>query len=96
MASDTAYASFLDQANQNTGSNAIKSGGDSFHLSTNVSKDEPVPQVLKETEEYYTSESDEIFEPVTVRWEGAKEGIWPTESMLLQLLHTSAHAHAHT
>lgn len=82
MASDTAYASFLDKANQDVGPLA-RSGGDSFHLSTNVSKDEPVPPVLKETEEYYTSETDEVFEPVTVRWEGAKEGIWPTESMLL-------------
>ena len=82
MASDLAYASFLERANQDTGSQAVKSGGDSFHVSTNVSKDEPVPQVLKDTEEYYVSETDEVFEPVTVRWEGAREGIWPTESML--------------
>jgi len=70
MSSDDAYSAFLDQANQDTGTSASsgskskKSGGE---LKT---MDAEVPAVLMGVERYYTSDADEKFEVVSLRWGG--------------------------
>ena len=74
MSSDDAYSSFLDKANQDTG--ASKSSTQSKSANTTAVNTE-VPMVLKGVEQYYTSEADEPFEPVSLKWDGRN---MPSES----------------
>lgn len=73
--SDDAYSSFLDQANQDTG--ASKASTKSKPTATK-SVDTEVPLALQRVDQYYTSESDEPFEPVSLKWNGKN---MPSESM---------------
>lgn len=75
MSSDEAYSSFLDQANQDTG--ASKASTQSKTTSTKA-VDTDVPATLQNLEQYYTSEADEPFEPVSLKWSGRA---MPSESM---------------
>ena len=74
MSSDADYASFLDKANQDTGS------ADATHTSSSKksygtqSVNTTVPQGLAQVQEYYTSEADEPFEPVALAYEGESLG----------------------
>ncbi len=74
MSSDDAYSAFLEQANQDTGA-----GNDS--LTSNAintkSVDTDVPVQLQKVEQYYMSEVDEPFDPVSLKWTGAE---LPSES----------------
>lgn len=74
MSSDEAYSAFLEQANQDTGnskdSNIVNS------MSTKSVNTE-VPVQLQNIDQYYTSEVDEPFEPVSLRWDGSE---LPSES----------------
>ena len=67
MSSDDAYSSFLDQANQDTGVSKASSKSESV---TTKAVDTDVPVSLKKVEQYYTSEADEPFEPVSLSWDG--------------------------
>ncbi|KAL8754741.1 MAG: hypothetical protein Q9199_004137 [Rusavskia elegans] len=67
MSSDDAYSSFLDQANQDTG--ASKSSA-AAKTATTKAVDTEVPMELQSVEQYYTSEADEPFEPVSLQWDG--------------------------
>lgn len=69
MASDADYASFLDKANQDTGASATTQSSSSKKFSTK-SVNTTVPVELEEIQEYYTSDADEPFEPVSLEWEG--------------------------
>lgn len=72
MSSDADYAAFLDKANQDTGASAsAQSGGKKKSYGTK-SVDTKVPKVLEGVEEYYTSDSDERFEPVALEFGGGK------------------------
>lgn len=73
--SDDAYSSFLDQANQDTG--ASKTSTKSKTAATKA-VDTDVPATLQKVDQYYTSESDEPFEPVSLKWSGTN---MPSESM---------------
>ena len=73
--SDDAYSSFLDKANQDTG--ASKASTQSKTASTKA-VDTEVPATLQGVEQYYVSEADEPFEPVSVKWGGKN---MPSESM---------------
>ncbi len=73
--SDDTYASFLDQANQDTG--ASKASTKSQSAATKA-VDTDVPVKLQKVDQYYTSESDEPFEPVSLKWSGKN---MPSESM---------------
>ena len=65
MSSDEAYGSFLEQANQDTGAaNASTTSKKTATKSVNTE----VPQVLEKVEQYYTSDADEPFEPVSLKW----------------------------
>lgn len=79
MASDEAYSSFLDQANQDTG--AAKASSTSKSASTKA-VDTDVTAALQEVEQNYVSEADEPFEPVSLKWSGSN---MPSESMLAPL-----------
>ena len=73
--SDDAYSSFLDKASQDTG--ASKASTQSKTASTKA-VDTEVPATLQGVEQYYVSEADEPFEPVSLKWEGRN---MPSESM---------------
>lgn len=80
MSSDEAYGSFLEQANQDTG--ASKESETTNRVRTkNV--DTEVPAQLQNIQEYYTSEIDEPFEPVSFKWNGSE---LPSESENLRSL----------
>ncbi|KAL8985917.1 MAG: hypothetical protein Q9205_000505 [Flavoplaca limonia] len=80
MSSDDAYSSFLDQANQDTG--ASKSSA-SAKTATTKSVDTEVPAGLLSVEQYYTSEADEPFEPVSLQWDGQN---MPSENEFAKLI----------
>ncbi|KAL6717405.1 hypothetical protein ACLMJK_005320 [Lecanora helva] len=69
MSSDEAYSSFLDQANQDTGASKTTAQSKAQSLSTKAVNTE-VPATLQKVEQYYTSEADEPFEPVSLKWNG--------------------------
>lgn len=77
MASDEAYSAFLDQANQDTG--ATKASTKSTSATTKAI-DTDVPVSLQKIEQYYISEADEPFEPVSLKWNGSN---MPSESKLV-------------
>jgi len=70
MSSDADYASFLDKANQDTGSAQQQSGSSKKSYGTK-SVDTAVPQALEKVEEYYVSDADEPFEPVALKYSGS-------------------------
>jgi hypothetical protein len=74
--SDEAYSSFLDQANQDTGASKASTKSKSTAPSTKA-VDTDVPPTLQNVEQYYTSEADEPFEPVSLKWDGKN---MPSES----------------
>ena len=80
MASDDAYAAFLDKANADLDvGRAPQQGAASSHAQTKlVDSSLKLPSSLQSVEEYYVSETDEPFEPVALRWEYAKQGKWPS------------------
>ncbi|KAJ6155391.1 hypothetical protein N7470_005957 [Penicillium chermesinum] len=88
MASDDAYASFLDKANADLDAGrAPQQGASSSHAQTKiVDSSLKLPSSLQSIEEYYVSDTDEPFEPVALRWEGAKQGKWPSADDLSSLI----------
>lgn len=77
MASDEAYSTFLEQANQDRG--ASKSSGKPASASATVVNTD-IPLSLQNLEKYYVSEADEPFEPVSLKWTGSdmpSEGTLP-------------------
>ena len=75
MASDEDYGNFLDKANQGTGSS--KASAQSTSKPSTKSVDTDIPGPLQKIEKYYTSEADEPFEPVSLKWDGKNA---PSES----------------
>lgn len=79
MASDDAYMSFLDKANADVSGDNSQQGGsvktETVHSSLSV------PKVLQSVDVYYVSDTDEPFEPVALKWDGAAKGAWPSAGM---------------
>ncbi len=80
MSSDDAYSNFLDKANQETGASKASTKS---KTATTKAVDAEVPMTLKAVEQYYTSEADEPFEPVSLKWDGKN---MPSESMSSQIV----------
>lgn len=74
MSTDEAYSSFLEQANQDTGVGKTSTQSSS---ATAKAIDTDVPVSLTKVEQYYVSEADEPFEPVSLSWSGSD---MPSES----------------
>ena len=79
--SDDAYSNFLDKANQDTG--ASKATPKESPLKTRA-VDTEIPAVLQNVESYYTSEADEPWEPVSLKFEG--DSLGEGKSILLHTL----------
>lgn len=75
MSSDDAYSSFLDQANQDA---SVSKTATSTETVSTKAVDTEIPVGLQNFDQYYTSESDEPFEPVSLLWNGKN---MPSESI---------------
>ncbi|MCJ1389630.1 hypothetical protein MMC18_002487 [Xylographa bjoerkii] len=80
MSSDEAYSAFLDQANQDTGTSNASTQSSHAQLKAT---DTDIPAALQGIDQTYTSEADEPFEPVSLKWTGRS---MPSESILGILL----------
>jgi len=66
MASDEAFASFLDKANEIPSASASVS----HESATTKNVDANVPASLRSIDKYYISDSDEPFVPLGLKWSG--------------------------
>ncbi|KAI4184363.1 MAG: hypothetical protein L6R41_004781 [Letrouitia leprolyta] len=80
MSSDDAYSSFLDQANQDA---SVSKTATSTETVSTKAVDTEIPVGLQNFDQYYTSESDEPFEPVSLLWNGKN---MPSENELADLI----------
>ncbi len=71
MSSDADYAAFLDKANQDTGSVGQQSTSKKSYGTKSV--DTTVPKGLEKVDAYYTSDTDEPFEPVSLKFDGGSD-----------------------
>lgn len=77
--SDDAYMAFLDKANADVSGQAPQ-GTDTVKTET-VHSSLSVPKPLQSVNTNYVSETDEPFEPVALKWDGAAKGAWPSPGM---------------
>jgi hypothetical protein len=70
MSSDADYTSFLDKANQDTGAKASTKSTSASTSKKAVNTD--IPDKLQKLDSYYTSEADEPFENVSLKWKGGE------------------------
>jgi hypothetical protein len=87
--SDDAYSSFLDKANSDLNAGRSQQGGSTARTET-VHTNVKVPAPLQSVDAYYISDTDEPFEPVAFKWEGASKGKWPSADQLSSLISPSA------
>ena len=73
MSSDSSYANFLDQANQDTGADKAKAQSGKKGGAKLKSVNTEVPAALQKIDAVYVSEADEEFEGVALVWEGEGE-----------------------
>jgi hypothetical protein len=77
MSNDDDYMAFLNKANQDTGAGAATQGKTTFKTKDQGAQvPKPISDVCKNA--VYTSDADEPFEEVSLKWEG-KNGL-PSES----------------
>ncbi|KAE8336421.1 hypothetical protein BDV24DRAFT_141721 [Aspergillus arachidicola] len=89
--SDDAYMNFLNKANADLDAARAQQAQDSPTVRTEtVETGVSVPAPLTSVDAYYTSETDEPFEPVALRWDGASRGIFPDPSHLSNLISPNA------
>jgi len=88
MSSDADYMAFLDKVN------AQRDGAQQAEYSTSTSKIRTetvhtgvsVPHSLQSISANFISETDELFEPVVLKWNEAKMGIWPDAGQFTSLI----------
>ncbi|KAL2872691.1 uncharacterized protein BJX67DRAFT_15634 [Aspergillus lucknowensis] len=93
MSSDDAYMSFLNKANADLKSGRSQPQAEQYFSAARtetVDVNVKVPTPLASVDAYYVSETDEPFEPVALKWEGAEKGIWPDASHFSKLISTSS------
>ncbi|KAL2832947.1 hypothetical protein BDW59DRAFT_138955 [Aspergillus cavernicola] len=89
MSSDDAYMSFLDKANADLDSGRSQpqtQQSSSSARTETVNANVSVPTPLTSVDAYYISDTDEPFEPVALKWEGAGSGAWPDSSHFSNLI----------
>ncbi|KAL3445052.1 hypothetical protein BJX65DRAFT_282142 [Aspergillus insuetus] len=92
MSSDDAYMSFLDKANAdlNSGRSQPETQSSSAAARTEtIDVNVKVPTPLTSVDAYYISDTDEPFEPVALKWEGAAKGNWPDAAHFSKLISTN-------
>ncbi|RDW90446.1 uncharacterized protein DSM5745_02221 [Aspergillus mulundensis] len=87
MSSDNDYMAFLNKANADLDSGRSQPATTTQQARTEtVDVDVKVPTPLTSVDAYYISDTDEPFEPVALRWEGAQRGVWPDASTFSKLI----------
>ncbi|KAF3482707.1 uncharacterized protein GIQ15_02031 [Arthroderma uncinatum] len=77
MSSDAAYAAFLDKANEDTTTTTTTNNDSGFLASKTLDVDEQqIPASLRSVDAFYSSETDEPFEPVVLACDH-----WPSEGI---------------
>jgi hypothetical protein len=71
MSSDADYEAFLDKANKGSGEAKATAQSKSKSVGTKA-VNAAVPKGLEKVDEFFTSESDEPFEPVSLKYDGDK------------------------
>ncbi|KAJ5805181.1 hypothetical protein N7474_011068 [Penicillium riverlandense] len=89
MSSDDAYMSFLDKANADLDAGRASQPSSTIRTQT-VHTALKVPAPLRSVDAYYVSETDEPFEPVALKWDGAAHGTWPSAAQLSSLISPDA------
>ncbi|KAK5806107.1 hypothetical protein VI817_000365 [Penicillium citrinum] len=84
--SDDAYMSFLDKANADLNAGLKTQQGTEPNRTETVDTTTQIPTPLQSVDSYYISDTDEPFEPVSLSWKGAKQGIWPSPDQLSGLI----------
>ncbi|KAJ9247082.1 hypothetical protein DTO195F2_9220 [Paecilomyces variotii] len=77
MSSDNSYLAFLNKANEDLNAGRVAPQQSNAVRTQSVDVDVTVPAPLRAIDTYYVSETDEPFEPVVLKWEGASRGLWP-------------------
>ncbi|CAL5869755.1 uncharacterized protein PFLUO_LOCUS3985 [Penicillium psychrofluorescens] len=90
MSSDDAYTSFLDKANADLDAGRASQPSSATTSTQTVHTSLKVPAPLKSVDAYYVSETDEPFEPVALKWDGAAKGTWPSAGQLSSLISPDA------
>ncbi|RAK71565.1 uncharacterized protein BO72DRAFT_501804 [Aspergillus fijiensis CBS 313.89] len=90
MSSDDAYMSFLNKANADldtarNNQQTSSSGGGAARTET-IHTGVSIPGPLASVDAFYISETDEPFEPVALKWDGAHRGVWPDASNFSNLI----------
>lgn len=85
--SDADYEAFLNKANENVGGTSTQSKSKAIGIKSVNTK---VPKSLELVDEFYVSESDEPFEPVSLTFKGTE---LPSEGMFLLLKATQLNSH---
>ncbi|KAK9570515.1 hypothetical protein V6Z96_006814 [Aspergillus fumigatus] len=89
--SDDAYMSFLDKANADLNNARAQQPQQSSGVRTEtVDVGVQIPAPLRSVDAYYISETDEPFEPVALKWEGADKGTWPGPAEFSRLISPNA------
>ncbi|OJJ01500.1 hypothetical protein ASPVEDRAFT_52429 [Aspergillus versicolor CBS 583.65] len=90
MSSDDAYMSFLNKANADldNGRSQPAAQQSSAARTETVDVNVKVPTPLTSVDAYYVSDTDEPFEPVALKWDGARKGAWPDASHFSKLIST--------
>ena len=72
MSTDAEYEAFLEKTNQDakTGGNSMDTAeaAPQSRSSSIITVNTAVPAALQDVEEYYMSDADEPFEPVSLKW----------------------------
>ncbi|PYI16499.1 hypothetical protein BO86DRAFT_381334 [Aspergillus japonicus CBS 114.51] len=96
MSSDDAYMSFLNKANadldtarSNQQTSSSTSSQDRAARTETVHTGVSIPGPLTSVDAFYISETDEPFEPVALKWDGANRGVWPDASNFSNLIASS-------
>ncbi|OQD81565.1 hypothetical protein PENANT_c026G02537 [Penicillium antarcticum] len=92
MSSDDAYMAFLNKANADSSDGQAESKKESpsdVLRTKTVDSSLSIPKPLKNIDAYYVSDTDEPFDPVVLKWDGAKDGTWPSIAELATLLSES-------
>ncbi|KAE8144653.1 hypothetical protein BDV25DRAFT_145409 [Aspergillus avenaceus] len=85
--SDDAYMAFLDKASADLKEARSRLPPDADEVRTEtVEIGVRIPAPLASINSFYISETDEPFEPVTLRWEGASKGVFPDPSHFSSLI----------
>ena len=93
MSSDESYLSFLNNANADVSQPQASTSATAAPTTQSIHLTETIPASLSTIHEtIYTSETDEPFDPVVLKWADASGGIWPDKTQFATMVSPVADA----